>query len=447
MNTQMQSVDTIIVGGGLAGLAAAAYLSKAGRSVMLFEQSQHLGGRAMTQTQGGFRFNLGPHALYKGGAAAEVLQELGVPFQGGTPVTNGYAIYQGKRYTFPYNPATLLRTGFLGVRAKFEMVGFLAKLPKIDPKTALGLAVDEWVPQQLQHPEAQQLLKAFIRLSTYAADSRSMSAAAALAQLQVGLSGVWYLDGGWQTLVDGIRSVATSGQLEILAQAKVTKIEPKQSGLQAVQLADGRQFFAANVIIAASPKVTSDLLADQPQTPVDQWMQAAQPIYAACLDVALSAFPYPKKTFALGIDQPLYLSVHSAVANLAPAIGAMIHVAKYLQTDDKTEATENRQELEQMLDLIKPGWRKSVVEARFLPHLTVSHAVTAVSSDVLIDRPGPAIPGLPNVYVVGDWVGSTGMLLDASLASARQAATLILERPTMAIPEMMLLAENSVIAA
>ena len=42
-------------------------------------------------------------------------------------------------------------------------------------------------------------------------------------------------------------------------------------------------------------------------------------------------------------------------------------------------------------------------------------------------RPGPAVPGLANLYVVGDWVGGEGLLLNASLASARQAAHLIIE--------------------
>jgi hypothetical protein len=36
----------------------------------------------------------------------------------------------------------------------------------------------------------------------------------------------------------------------------------------------------------------------------------------------------------------------------------------------------------------------------------------------------PASAALPNVFLCGDWVGDEGMLLDAALASARQAAQL-----------------------
>src|SRR5262249_57979689 len=59
------ATDVAVVGGGLAGLAAAAYLGRAGRKVTLFERSRSLGGRAATHENGGFRFNIGPHALYR----------------------------------------------------------------------------------------------------------------------------------------------------------------------------------------------------------------------------------------------------------------------------------------------------------------------------------------------------------------------------------------------
>ena len=53
----------IVVGGGLAGLTAANALAAEGRKVVLLEQSEHLGGRAMTRQDRGYLLNLGPHAL------------------------------------------------------------------------------------------------------------------------------------------------------------------------------------------------------------------------------------------------------------------------------------------------------------------------------------------------------------------------------------------------
>jgi hypothetical protein len=52
--------------------------------------------------------------------------------------------------------------------------------------------------------------------------------------------------------------------------------------------------------------------------------------------------------------------------------------------------------------------------------------VTA-SGGGLAGRPGPRVPDAPGVFVVGDWVGGDGMLLDASLASAEGAAAELAE--------------------
>jgi phytoene dehydrogenase-like protein len=46
-------------------------------------------------------------------------------------------------------------------------------------------------------------------------------------------------------------------------------------------------------------------------------------------------------------------------------------------------------------------------------------------------RPGPAVSSVANLYVVGDWVGPEGLLADASLASAKQAAHLITQKAAL----------------
>src|SRR6185436_14328541 len=152
--------------------------------------------------------------------------------------------------------------------------------------------------------------------------------------------------------------------------------------------------------------------------------------HAACLDIGLSRLPRPKATFALGIDQPLYLSVHSAVARLAPAEAAMIHVAKYLTTGDATDARAVERELEALLDLIQPGWRELVVQRRFLPHMTVAHLLPTAASGGNAGRPSAEVPGLANLFIAGDWVGAEGLLADASIASGKRAAELAIDART-----------------
>lgn len=59
----MEHYDVVIVGGGLAGLSSAAYLSHQGKKVILLERGV-LGGRAVTLKIKGFSFNFGAHAIY-----------------------------------------------------------------------------------------------------------------------------------------------------------------------------------------------------------------------------------------------------------------------------------------------------------------------------------------------------------------------------------------------
>src|SRR5882672_5192350 len=100
--------NVVVVGGGIAGLAAAIYLARGGRTVTLFEKRRHLGGRAVTHLRHGFRFNLGPHAFYRSGPGAHVLRELGIPIRGGSPSGAGLALDGEERFRFPASFLALL---------------------------------------------------------------------------------------------------------------------------------------------------------------------------------------------------------------------------------------------------------------------------------------------------------------------------------------------------
>ena len=58
------TAPVVVIGGGVAGLVAAARCARAGVPTVVVEKSSHVGGRATTREKQGFLFNLGPHALY-----------------------------------------------------------------------------------------------------------------------------------------------------------------------------------------------------------------------------------------------------------------------------------------------------------------------------------------------------------------------------------------------
>jgi phytoene dehydrogenase-like protein len=414
----------VIVGGGIGGLAVASYLARAGKRVTIYEKATHPGGRAQTRTRSGFHFNLGPHALYSAGEGAAVLKDLGVRVTGGLPSGSGaYALRDGRRQALPTGFLSLLTTGLLRLPAKLELGRLLGGLQRIDSDALASVSVEAWLADAVRHEEARGVIRALVRLSTYANDPERLSAGTALGQLKLALAkGVRYLDGGWQTIVEGLRAVATAAGAEIVTGVRVTGIE-HDGAVRAVRLADGSLRPAATVVIAGTPGDAAALM--DTGHPLAGWAAAAIPVQAACLNVGLSHLPDPRALFGLGIDRPLYCSVHSASARLAPAGGALIQLAKYLPSGAAADPRADERELEELLDAMQPGWRRHVVERQFLPGMLVSGALVTAANGGLVGRPGPAVPCVRGLYVVGDWVGPEGLLADATLASARRAAALV----------------------
>src|SRR5688500_4480442 len=146
MQTSNERTDAIIIGGGIAGLAAAALIAKQGKSVRLLEQSPALGGRARTKEQDGFFLNIGAHALYRAGQGIEVLRELGIEPKGKLAATaNAYAVRKGVKYTLPGGLVSLLTTSLFGVSAKIETARFLGAIQKIDSRSLLNVSLREWL--------------------------------------------------------------------------------------------------------------------------------------------------------------------------------------------------------------------------------------------------------------------------------------------------------------
>lgn len=70
--------DTIIIGGGIAGLTAAAYISRAGRTIALFEKQEKVGGLIQTFDRNGVFFDGGLRSIENSGIVFPMLNQLGI---------------------------------------------------------------------------------------------------------------------------------------------------------------------------------------------------------------------------------------------------------------------------------------------------------------------------------------------------------------------------------
>ena len=426
----IDSTDVVVVGGGLGGLVAATIAARRGLRVHLLERARAAGGRAATQARQGFHFNVGAHALYAGGAATRVLRSLGVRWTGRAPGTAGLAVHGDEVHPLPSTVGALLRTGLLRWRAKVQGARLLGGLSAIDSARLMEVPLDVWLAANVSDPTMRATFEAFVRVATYTDAPSVLSAGAALEQLRLAQRpGVLYLDGGWGSLVTGVTEVARAAGVQVSLGAAVVCAHPvhEVSGEVGwrVQIEGAETLHARALVLATGPAAARSIVASEA---LASWAHRAVPVKAACLDVALSRLPSERATFALGVDRPLYLSVHSKAARLAPEGAALVSTMKYLRPGEATDPARDEAELEGLLDRLQPGWRAALVQRRWLPSVVASNAVVGAAHGGLAGRPGPAVPDAPGVFVVGDWIGGEGMLLDASLASAERAALDLGER-------------------
>ena len=129
--------------------------------------------------------------------------------------------------------------------------------------------------------------------------------------------------------------------------------------------------------------------------------------------------------FAIGVDDAVCFSAESAIGRLPACAGAVVHLARYPGPMDAHNRNDEAA-LEQVLDLVQPGWRDLVVFRRFAPQVVVSSALVTAAGGGTKGRPSSGVEGLSNVFLAGDWVGPTGQLADASVASGLRAARAVM---------------------
>jgi phytoene dehydrogenase-like protein len=446
--------NVVVVGGGIAGLAASIYLARGGRTVTLFEKRRYLGGRAVTHLRHGFRFNLGPHTVFRKGAGRTVYRELGIPIRGGRGSARGAVLLGSEQFRLPASPLGLLFTSMLTLGGKFEAASLLWRIRSIDATPFASITIREWLDKNVGDGRLRLVMEGLVRLATLSSDL-GQSAAIALDQMRLLLRGFVYIDEGWQKIVDALHSNAVTAGVNFVTSSRVIGVkhddqvrgieigglEPEQRDTTgeyirpdpAPKNVKGTPLVADTVLLAVDPTTVRELVGD---SELSNGWRDLKPVTAACLDLAMSKLPQPKRTFVLPLDRPLYFGVHSSHAQLTPQGGAMVHVAKYqsnaaiadedgyddeiVRLNDTTRADE--QELEALLDEVQPGWREFVVHRRFLPSMRVSNALVTPSAT----RPTPATP-VRGLYLAGDWVAAEGAMADAALSSARAAAKAILQ--------------------
>jgi phytoene dehydrogenase-like protein len=421
-----QKWDVVIVGGGLAGFVAANYLAKTDLSVLILERGIKVGGRARTDRIRQQYFNLGPHALYKKGKAKLILEDLDVQLNGKSPKLGGTLVEKNKEYVAPFTPLGLFTTSLLNWKERIEWARVLMRVISINTEKLAQQTFEQWVQQTAGSEKVQSLLYLLGRLATYCHAPEKASAKIIVSHLKAVMSGVLYLDNGWQTIIDQLHNKAVISGVQVQTHKAVKQIVPIEHDHFKLVLSNDEEISGKYVLCTTGPHELNHMLGDKATLAQIDAFSKLTPVKGATFDVALTQLPNPNQLFSMGITDPLYFSVHSNYARLSEdAKSAVLHVFRYYQPDEQIDGTTVKNELEQFLEKMQPGWQNYVITSRFIPQIKVNQRLPQIGDDQMLSRFKMEIPGL---YIAGDWASLDSILSEGAVRSGKQAAEEIIEK-------------------
>ncbi|HEY1752692.1 MAG TPA: FAD-dependent oxidoreductase [Caulobacteraceae bacterium] len=403
----------VVVGGGVAGLVAAADLARSGLQPVLLEAAPQLGGRAQTRVVDGFCFNQGSHAFYAAGAFKAALDDFGVKVSAGqADVGNGLALWGDDVQRWPIRPADeaappLDPADRTRLRAELRRIG----QGDYDGRGQPLRAVTEPLPARVRN-----VIEALVRVTNYTHAPNLLDAKAAFDQLRRGFDGALYVDGGWGGLVDGLAAAARKAGAELRTETRVSAVGRQERGWRVDIF--GEASIACDAVILALPPSDASAVAASSKA-VAALLDDLAPARIMGLDLALSDGVHPRASFILGMTGPTYVATPSAVARVAPEGGVMAHLVRYLGPEETANA-EAIDELETLADGLLPGWRAHEIRRQRWVGMTVSHDIPRWQTAGR--RAAGRVAGATGLYLAGDWIGDHEMLADAAAASAKAAA-------------------------
>ncbi len=134
------SVDVVVVGAGLAGLAAALRVARAGYSVRVVEAESGPGGRARTDWHDGRPVDRGFQVAFSAYPAFRAfVREVGIPADDLRPFVGGAVFFDGSHWSqLSTSPKSILTFGALSSADRARFVRLAAELRFASPKSLLA---------------------------------------------------------------------------------------------------------------------------------------------------------------------------------------------------------------------------------------------------------------------------------------------------------------------
>ena len=381
VNESTGNPQITVVGGGIAGLVAAIACAEEGTKVRLVEAHERLGGRARS-SDGPYKANLGPHAMYNDGAFWRWMSERDI-----------LPAYRKARLS-----GVRLRLG--GTLRRTPPLGTLPAILRLRGREA-PVATDfrSWAASHTDD-ETAALAASAAGVFTFHHDPGELSAAFVWPRMVRLLltvpSIVTYPVAGWSTLVAALEKRVY--ELGVMVETG-TRME---------------ELPATPTILATELDQARELLGDDSL----RWHSGR----TVCLDIGVR-YRRGDPTIVSDLDESGWIGRYSgANPTIAPEGEELIQAQMPIRPGESADMAAMR--LERFLDVSIEDWRERETWRRRQVMDGRSGALDMPGSSW---RERPAIDRGDGVFLAGDMVAAEGMLAEVSWASAVEASRLALK--------------------
>jgi protoporphyrinogen oxidase/AcrR family transcriptional regulator len=424
-----------IIGGGLAGLTAAAYLSENPHiEGILFERSPQLGGRAFTYEKAGFTLNYGAHAIY--GIDRHTLtsmeRELGLSFS--SKQVDKRKVFYAKHNQLtpaPLDAINLLKTDLLSTAQKVRFVGEIAAIIANIHNLKNYATLSDYLAESNADEDVKELWEHLVCSNFFITpeDARKVSGAVISEyyhNLFLSSKPVNYVLGSWAVITNQLKQKMTStDRWEIAIQEGVDSL--RYADKKFVLQTKNREVAFDKVIFAMPVQQVVKLLKGTAWEPFLAPYESNTATEVMVYDIGLSRVVARPFSYISDMDNKLFISDVSATDHtLVPEGGQLLQGIAYL-SDNFTNEEERKAYLEQktlqmeaLFDKHYPGWRDVTAVKRVSKKAMVSSVKNIASNNLLPTR----VENVP-FYFCGDGCTGKGELAERAFSSARSAATSI----------------------
>ncbi len=411
--------DVIVVGAGLAGLAAARQLHESGLFVLLLEQSERPGGRVQTDTVNGFLIDRGFQVYltsYPQAGKLLDLEALGLRF-----FEPGALIWTGSRFTTMADPLrrplslpTTFASSAATIRDKLRVLRLRRSVTTATVRTLFQRPERRTIDALRAAGFSPTIIERFFR--PYLGGiflERELRTSSRFFEFVFRM----FSSGGGAVPANGMGAIpaqlaASLPPGALVTNARVTRVTPGTPSH--VHLADGREFSADAVILAGTADMHSSLL---PGTNIDAPGNSNRAVTTLSYCAAVSPVGRPILVLdGTGRGPVNHLVVMSDVAPSYAPPGAALISATTLGVETSDDPDLDHRCRSQLAEWFGPEvWAWRLLRIDRIPSALPEHAA-------MTDRPAVPQP-VAGVFLAGDYLATPSIegAVTSGLAAARAA--------------------------